>query len=169
MKQPVMALVESIESEYRDCARCGVRLKQHRVEDGHKICVDCEGLNSFRAPRNGVTGGFPDIDPAFEVFVHFPTKPREDQTLLTLEALKIPYVHLWASQHRIEVDWAASLFNPGLSRHWPIVIITSHGEVIDFWEGYDLNRLNALPAKRAAAITPTEAHTSVPTTQEEAA
>jgi hypothetical protein len=169
MNHPVATLVDPTEPEFRNCTRCDVQLTQHRAEAGGKLCVDCEGLNAFKAPRNGVAGGFPPIDPAYEVFVHFPTKPRHDQTLLTLEALKIPYIHLWETQHTTEVQWARGLFNQELAPDWPIVLITSHGQVVDFWEGFDLNRLNSIPAARAAAINPTEAHTSVPTTQEEAA
>lgn len=134
--------------EFRYCSRCDIELKQGRVENE---CVDCDGLDRYKG--SGKHGfGFPPVDPAYEVYLHYPQRPLECPTVRTLDALKIPYHIYTAKTDAIEVDWAKQLPYLGNKEDWPIVLISAHGEVRNWWAGFDLLRLNMIPAARAAAI-----------------
>ena len=160
----VSGLESPVEPEFRYCTRCDVGLPARR---DRKVCTDCEGLDQFY-PGGSHGGGFPHVDPAYEIFLHFARRPHGDRTIATLDALKMPYRTYTAKNDPLEVEYARSLTD-GLVPQ-PIVLITSHGKPIEWWAGFNLNKLNAIPAKRAAATTPpTEAHPGVPTQQEQAA
>jgi len=152
--------------ESRYCKRCDVDLPKHRDRE---LCNDCEGLDQFH-PGGSHGGGFLPVDPAYEVFLHFARRPNEDRTIATLDALKMPYRTYTAKNDPLEVEYARGLPYVGGDGEYPIVLITSHGKPIEWWRGFDLAALNAIPAARAAATAPpTEAHPGVPTHQEDAA
>lgn len=149
--------------EFRYCSRCNVEMNVKRTVSQ---CLDCERLPLYR-PR-GVQGKYmPPYHPDFDISVHYDKVPNGCPTLATLEALDLAYVLYVASRgDSFEVDWAKAL--PTLSTtkgDWPIVVLSSHGKVIDFWHGFNLNKLNALPFTRAAIISTPSVHDS----QEQAA
>jgi hypothetical protein len=152
--------------ESRYCKRCDVGLPTHRDRE---LCNDCEGLNQFH-PGGSHGGGFPPVDPAYEIFLHFAARPNEDRTIATLDALKMPYRTYTAKNDPLEFEYAEALPYVGRDGEYPIVLITSHGKPIEWWRGFDLAALNATPAARKAATAPpTEAQPCVPDSEEQAA
>jgi hypothetical protein len=105
------------------------------------------------------------------VALHSPTTLREDPTAKTLDAVRIPYFTYVASRGgEMEFSYALSLFASDYSPTYPIVLITSHGKVVDFWDGFDLARLNQIPAAREAAINKARGiESSVPIREQAAA
>jgi hypothetical protein len=160
----VSALVSPVPAEFRYCSRCDVGLPTHRDRE---LCEDCEGLDRFH-PGGSHGGGFAPIDPAYEISLHFERRPKEDRTIATLDALKMPYRTYTAKNDPLEVEYAASLPYVGRDGEWPIVLVTAHGKPIEWWRGFDLAALNATATARAAAA-PTEAHPCVPDSEEQAA
>lgn len=148
--------------EFRYCVRCDNDMPRERVESK---CADCVGVQNY-LPRGRDSHRYPAIDPAYEISLHFPTQPENDPTIATLDALDIPRMKYTSRNDPIEVAYAVSLFNPETPPKWPIVLITSHGQVIDFWAGFDLAKLNRIPAALNAAIkmsqTPYDFVTRVP-------
>lgn len=133
--------------EFRYCTRCDNDMPPKRA--GTK-CEDCVGVENYLTRH---PGGLRDaIEPGYEVSLHYPQQPSNDPTMLTLDGLKIPRMIYTAKRDEIEVAYALSLFNPEITPEWPIVLITAHGKVIDFWDGYNLQALNRIPAARNAAI-----------------
>jgi len=157
------------EPEYRDCSRCGVRLNRTSLLTE---CEDCKGLNAYKASNTQqryAQGNFLPIDPAYEVSLHFPhvNASRDDRTVATLSAMKIPYFSYYGTTDKLECEYAEALPYVGWAEEYPIVLISAHGQYVDHWRGFALHKLNAIPAARAAAIahiTP-----SVPDSQEQAA
>lgn len=142
--------------EFRDCNRCGIRLGVRRVEPS---CTDCMGSDTYHGqPRQNGNGGFPPIDPAYEVSVHYPKRPYQCPTLKTLDALNIPYFVYTDKNDAIEVDWARNLFSTAYQPHieWPIVLISAHGQYVEHWTGYNPQALSDIPAAREAAINSTQ-------------
>jgi hypothetical protein len=78
--------------------------------------------------------------------------------MATLDALHIPYFNYTATSDRRAFDYAKALITSKESEpvDYPIVVITSHGQVIDFWTGFDLAKLNSIPASRKAVTNPRE-------------
>ena len=134
--------------EFRYCKRCGNSLPERR--EGEQ-CSDCEGALKFH-PRGTQGQRLPQYHPAYEVSLHYSQQPKQDLTIATLEAMNIPYIIYLAKRDPIEVEWAKNLTNPELHPDWPIVVISAHGKLIDWWTGFDLFQLNAIPAARATAI-----------------
>jgi hypothetical protein len=155
--------------EYHECKRCGVRLARTSLLEE---CEDCKGLNARKASNSEqryISGNFLPIDPAYEVSLHFPnvSVSWDDRTVATLASLRIPYFSYYGTKDPIEFEYAEKLPYVGWAEEYPIVLITKHGEPIDWWRGFALHKLNAIPSARAAATTPS-AH-SVPDSQEQAA
>lgn len=159
--------------EYHECGRCGIRLKPTSLLTE---CEDCKGLNAYKASPSQQRFGsanFLPVDPAYEVSLHFPTinAARDDPTVATLSTMRIPHFSYYASRDRLEFDYAKGLIDAEGERiHYPIVLISSRGEYIKHWTGFNLSELNRIPAARRAATGEQEAiQASVPTTREEQA
>lgn len=158
--------------EYRDCPRCGVRMNETSLLD---ICTDCKGLNAFKAnnkrQQQAGTGNFLPVDPAYEVALHYPAVAREDPTALTLDTLRIPYFSYYGTRDKLEFDYARNLEPFDKEPRYPIVLIIEHGRYLKHWTGFDMAKLNRIPAERKAATgQPQEAaEPRVPRRQERAA
>lgn len=156
--------------EFRYCTRCGVQ--QVNAKRVSPECLDCERLPRY-SPRGTQGKYLPPYNPDFDISVHYDKVPNGCPTLATLEALDLTYVLYVSSRgDSFEVDWAEGLTNPESEPDWPIVVLSTHGKVLDWWAGFDLAQLNTIPAQRDA-ITHTHdteaAQHGVPTEQEQAA
>jgi hypothetical protein len=138
------------EPEFKYCTRCDNSMNPRRP-DGW--CQDCEGVRDC-LPRGTDNKRLQPYHPAYEVYLHYPQKPKDDPTIKTLEALRIPHVAYTARKDRIETEYVKGLLPDDKAHGWPIVLITSYGQPVDLWTGYNLNKLNSIPFARAAAINP---------------
>jgi len=158
--------------EYRECARCGIRLAETSllVE-----CTDCKGVNAFKpeSKRQQQIGGgnFLPVDAAYEVAVHFPHKSAasNDPTTGTLCTMRIPYFAFYQNVDPLEFAYAESTAQSrGLTPEYPIVLIISRGQIIDAWTGYNIAKLNGIPAARKAAVPqPMTTHAATHLTDQE--
>ena len=147
---------DDAEPEFKDCTRCGIQMSGRRE---FAECSDCLLVNRYQPlPRQLGNGGFLPIDPAYEVSLHYPKQAKECPTMATLDALHIPYFNYTATSDRRAFDYAKALITSKESEpvDYPIVVITSHGQVIDFWTGFNLAKLNAILAARKAATNRTQ-------------
>lgn len=144
------------EPEFKDCARCGIPLTQG---SDMAQCLDCKGVNAYAPlPRQLGHGGFLPIDPAYEVSLHYPKQAKECPTMATLDALHIPYFNYMATSDPLAVEWAKNLpYIGGHKGDWPIVVISSHGEYVEHWSGFQMTKLNRIPAQRKRAIKMSQA------------
>lgn len=152
------------EPEFRYCTRCDNDMPPKRA--GTK-CEDCTGVENYMTRH---TGGLRDaVEPGYEVSLHYPQQPQNDPTLDTLDALKIPRMVYTARRDPFEVAFAIGLLSADFEPEWPIVLITAHGKVIDWWTGYNLQAINAIPAGREAATNRTQSPVEAVVTREQAA
>ena len=152
--------------EYRECGRCGIRLKATSLLTE---CEDCKGVNALKAEpsqQRYMQSNFLPVDPAYEVSLHYPSIPKQDPTAATLCSMGIPYFSYYGTRDPLEVDWARNLEPFDVEPRWPIVLISEHGRYLKHWTGYDLTKLNRIPAERRVATGQHEApEASVPLRQ----
>jgi len=144
-------------TEYRSCVRCGMTVRADRL---NRECDDCKGLDrfvpiNFRV-NNQITQyahtDFAAIDAGYEIGLHYYHRTEKCPTRGALNLLGLPYVVYRADPDPFEVAYAMGLHEGGSPIEYPIVLVTSHGEYLEHWEGFRLDKLSVITARRNAAL-----------------